>query len=97
MKQNLYAFLQTYVDLNLSFTFLQNLSLLIYIYCGGVKPRPVIQAQEHRFIKSTPEKGESLRPVVGNGGARKCPRRLVREEHPPRIWRLLERGTSALL
>ena len=65
--------------------------------CGGVKPRPVIQAQEHRFIKSTPEKGESLRPVVGNGGARKCPRRLVREEHPPRIWRLLERGTSALL
>ena len=55
-----------------------------FIYCGGVKPRPVIQAQEHRFIKSPPEKEESLRPVVGNGGARKCPRRLVREEHPPR-------------
>ena len=53
--------------------------------CGGVKPRPMIQAQEHRFIKSPPEKEESLRPVVGNGGARKCPRRLVREEHPPRI------------
>ena len=35
MKQNLYAFLQTYVDLNLSFIFLQNLSLFkknIYIY-----------------------------------------------------------------
>ena len=31
MKQNLYAFLQTYVDLNLSFIFLQNLSLF-YIY-----------------------------------------------------------------
>ena len=32
MKQNLYAFLQTYVDLNLSFIFLQNFSLFnIYI------------------------------------------------------------------
>ena len=31
MKQNLYAFLQTYMDLNLSFIFLQNLSLFIYI------------------------------------------------------------------
>ena len=69
----------------------------LFYHCGGVKPRPVIQAREHRFIKSTPEKEESLRPVVGNGGARKCPRRLVREDHPPRIWRLLERGTSALL
>ena len=53
--------------------------------CGGVKPRPVIEAQEHRFIKSTPEEEKSLRPVVGNSGARKCPRRLVREEHPPRM------------
>ena len=52
--------------------------------CGGVKPRPVIEAQEHRFIKSTPEEEKSLRHV-GNTGARKCPRRLVREEHPPRI------------
>ena len=33
MKQNLYVFLQTYVDLNLSFIFLQNLSFFnIYIY-----------------------------------------------------------------
>ena len=32
MKQNLYAFLQTYMDLNFSFIFLQNLSLFnIYI------------------------------------------------------------------
>ena len=58
----------------------------IYIYiCGGVKPRPTIEAQEHRFIKSTPEEEKSLRHVVGNTGAHKCPRRLVREEHPPRI------------
>ena len=33
MKQNFYAFLQSYVDFNLSFIFLQNLSLFnIYIY-----------------------------------------------------------------
>ena len=53
--------------------------------CGGVEPRPMIEAQEHRFIKSTPEEEESLRRHVGNTGARKCPRRLVRDEHPPRI------------
>ena len=51
----------------------------------GVKPRSVIEAQEHRFIKSTPEEEKSLRPVAGNSGARKCPSRLVREEHPPRM------------
>ena len=53
--------------------------------CGGVEPRPMIEAQEHRFIKSTPEEEESLRHHVGNTGARKCPRMLVRDEHPPRI------------
>ena len=53
--------------------------------CGGVEPRPMIEAQEHRFIKSTPEEEESLRHHVGNTGARKCPRRLLRGEHPPRI------------
>ena len=51
----------------------------------GSKTKARDPGQEHRFIKSPPEKEESLRPVVGNGGARKCPRRLVREEHPPRI------------
>ena len=62
-----------------------NLPVSIVYNCGGVKPRPVIEAQEHRFVKRTTEEEESLRPVVGNSGARKCPRRLVREEHPPRI------------
>ena len=57
----------------------------IYKYCGGVKPRPTIEAQEHRFIKSTPEEEKSLRHHVDNTGARKCPRRLLQEEHPPRI------------
>ena len=51
----------------------------------GSKTKARDPGQEHCFIKSPPEKEESLRPVVGNGGARKCPRRLVREEHPPRI------------
>ena len=65
-------------------------ALILYRYmldgiCGGVEPRPMIEAQEHRFIKSTPEEEESLRHHVGNTGARKCPRRLVRDEHPPRI------------
>ena len=36
--------------------------------CGGVKPRPTIEAQEHCFIKSTPEEEKSLRHV-GNTGA----------------------------
>ena len=37
--------------------------------CGGVKPRPTIKAQEHRFIKSTPEEEKSLGHHVGNTGA----------------------------
>ena len=37
--------------------------------CGGVKPRPTIEAQVHRFIKSTPEEEKSLRHHVGNTGA----------------------------
>ena len=64
---------------------MDNLHFLPNNICGGVKPRPTIEAQEHRFIKSTPEEEKSLRHHVGNTGARKCPRRLVREEHPPRI------------
>ena len=36
--------------------------------CGGVKPRPTIKAQEHRFIKSTPEEEKSL-GHHGNTGA----------------------------
>ena len=38
-------------------------------FCGGVKPRPTIEAQEHRFIKSTPEEEKSLGHHVGNTGA----------------------------
>ena len=53
-------------------------------YCGGVKPRPMIWAQEQRFINNTPEEKKSQRTVVTNGGTRKYPRRLVREEYPPR-------------
>ena len=52
--------------------------------CGGVKPRPMIWAQEQRFINNTPEEKKSWRTVVTDSRTRKYPRRLVREEYPPR-------------
>ena len=48
----------------------KNNTAIHYNYiCGGVKPRPTIKAQEHRFIKSTPEEEKSLGHHVGNTGA----------------------------
>ena len=88
-----YYITSSFITRNQDYHFHCNLHSLYQMYsyslsnrnCGGVKPRLVIEAQEHRFIKSTPEEEKSLRPVVGNSGARKCLRRLVQEEHPPRM------------
>ena len=48
------------------------------------------------FINNTPEGKKSQRTVVTNSRTRKYPRKLIREEYPPRVWRMSVRGASAL-